>query len=180
MDEVKRIDRKLVYEGGIVNFYEDTMEMPSGHHAAWDYIEHKKGASCVIPVLADGRILMVRQFREAIDLNTLEIPAGAKTERNEPSEDCAARELEEETGYRAGKLTWLCRTATTPAFCNELLDIYVATDLVPTEQNLDEDEYLCVEKWELDELLEKIYAGELVDAKSVIAILAYRTKYIGK
>ena len=176
MEDIIRIRRELVYKGKILNFYEDYMALPNGNTAVWDFIEHK-GAAAVVPVTSDGKILMVRQYRNALERYTLEIPAGAVNYLGEPKEECAARELEEETGYRAGKLEWLMNVNTTVAFCNELIGIYVAQDLIPTSQHLDEDEFLNVEKHDLDELLAMVYDGRITDGKTAAALLAYRVKY---
>ena len=176
MEDIRRIRRDLVYKGKILNFYEDYMALPNGNTAVWDFIEHK-GAAAVVPVTSDGKILMVRQYRNALERYTLEIPAGAVNYLGEPKEECAARELEEETGYRAGKLEWLMNVNTTVAFCNELIGIYVAQDLIPTSQHLDEDEFLNVEKHDLDELLAMVYDGRITDGKTAAALLAYRVKY---
>ncbi|MDI9243114.1 NUDIX hydrolase [Fusibacillus kribbianus] len=176
MEDIRRIRRELVYKGKILNFYEDYMALPNGNTAVWDFIEHK-GAAAVVPVTSDGKILMVRQYRNALERYTLEIPAGAVNYLGEPKEECAARELEEETGYRAGKLEWLMNVNTTVAFCNELIGIYVAQDLIPTSQHLDEDEFLNVEKHDLDELLAMVYDGRITDGKTAAALLAYRVKY---
>ena len=176
MEDIRRIRRELVYKGKILNFYEDYMALPNGNTAVWDFIEHK-GAAAVVPVTSDGKILMVRQYRNALERYTLEIPAGAVNYLGEPKEECAARELEEETGYRAGKLEWLMNVNTTVAFCNELIGIYVAQDLIPTSQHLDEYEFLNVEKHDLDELLAMVYDGRITDGKTAAALLAYRVKY---
>ena len=87
---------------------------------------------------------------------------------------CAAREMEEEIGYHAGKLEKLLTTATTGAFCNECIDVYLAMDLQKTVQHLDEEEILNVECWELEDLCQMIFSGELIDAKTIAAILAYK------
>ena len=96
MEEIKRIKRELAYQGRILNIYRDYMSLPNGHTAVWDYVEHK-GAAAVVAVADDGKILMVRQYRNALERYTLELPAGAVNEVGEPKEVCAARELEEET-----------------------------------------------------------------------------------
>ncbi len=176
MDEIKRVKRELIHRGKIVNFYEDYMALPNGNTAVWDYIEHK-GAAAVVPVTKEGKILMVRQYRNALERYTLEIPAGAVNYLGEPKEECAARELEEETGYRAGTLEWLMNVNTTVAFCNEFIGVYVAQDLIPAKQHLDEDEFLNVEEHELEELLSMVYDGTITDAKTLAALLAYRVKY---
>ena len=95
---VVRLDRQLKYQGNILKIYEDTV-LANGHEAHWDYIHHD-GAAAVLPVTSEGKILMVRQYRNALDRYTLEIPAGKLDAPGEPKVECAFRELEEETGYR--------------------------------------------------------------------------------
>ena len=177
MDDIKRINRELKYSGHILDFYEDTMSFPNGNTMPWDHVAHRMGAACVLPVLPNGKIMLVRQYRNSIERYTYEIPAGCRDSLTESTMDCAARELEEETGYRAGHIEKLITVATTVAFCNEVLDVYVATDLVPTARHLDENEYVDVYEFELDELIDKIYAGEIQDSKTLGAILAYKNKY---
>ena len=174
-DSVVRLKRELRYEGTILKIYEDTV-MANGHEAHWDFIHHD-GAAAVLPVTDDGKILMVRQYRNALDRNTLEIPAGKLDAHDEPKIECAYRELEEETGYRTEKLEYLMSVNTTVAFCDEAIDIFVARNLIPSHQHLDEDEVIDVEAWELKDLLELIYAGKMTDAKTVAAITAYAVKY---
>ncbi len=176
MEEIKRINRELKYRGAIVDFYSDTMLLPNGHTAQWDYIAHK-GAAAVVPVTDDGKILMVRQYRNALERYTLEIPAGSLNYAGEPKIDCAFRELEEETGYRADHLEHLLDINTTVAFCNELIGVYVARKLIPSRQHLDEDEFLNVQAYDLDELLGMISEGKITDAKTVASLLAYKLKY---
>ena len=173
-DSVVRLKRELRYEGTILKIYEDTV-MANGHEAHWDFIHHD-GAAAVLPVTDDGKILMVRQYRNALDRNTLEIPAGKLDAPDEPKIDCAYRELEEETGYRTEKLEYLMSVNTTVAFCDEAIDIFVARNLIPSHQHLDEDEFIDIEACELSGLCEKIYAGEIQDAKTVAAILAYANR----
>ena len=175
-DEFKRLDRELVYKGSIIDFYKDTVQVPNGRVVKWDFIKHQ-GAAAVVPLTADGKLLLLRQYRNALDRYTLEIPAGGLNGPDEPTKEAAARELEEETGYRAGKIQWLITIRTTVAFCNEKIDIYVATDLIPGSQHLDEDEYIDVEAYTVDELCEKIFAGEIEDSKTISAIMSYRAKY---
>ena len=115
MDEIRRIKRELAYKGVILNIYKDYMSLPNGRTAIWDFVEHK-GAAAVVPVTEEGKILMVRQYRNALERYTLEVPAGALNDVGEPKDICAARELEEETGYRAGTLEWLININTTVAF----------------------------------------------------------------
>ena len=148
-EKIKRINRELKFKGKILDFYQDTIEVDGDHTVVWDFIGHK-GAAAVVPVTADGKILMVRQYRNALDRYTLEIPAGALDEVGEPGIECASRELEEETGYRSENLEWLITLRTTVAFCNERIEVYVAHDLIP---------------------------GEIEDAKTVSSLMAYAVKY---
>ena len=102
-EEFKRLNRELVYKGSIIDFYKDTVQVPDGNVVKWDFIKHQ-GAAAVLPVREDGKILMVRQYRNALDRYTLEIPAGGLNGADEPTKEAAARELSEETGYTAGKM----------------------------------------------------------------------------
>lgn len=172
---VERLGRELKYQGTILKIYEDQV-ISNGHECRWDFIHHD-GAAAVIPVTDEGEILMVRQYRNALDRFTLEIPAGKLDSPDEPTLDCATRELEEETGFKAGKMEFLLSVNTTVAFCDEHIDIYLARDLVPSHQHLDEDEVIQVERWKLADLEELIYTGKITDSKTIAAILAYARKY---
>lgn len=172
--EYKRLKRELVKKGTIIDYYHDTMQVPNGNTAVWDFIDHKGAAACVA-VKENGKLVMVRQYRNALERETLEIPAGGIN----PGEDmCSAalRELEEETGYRAGKSEFLLSIRTTVAFCNERIDIYLAENLIAGNQELDEDEYVDIEEYSLDELLSMIDNGQIQDSKTICALLAYYRK----
>lgn len=175
-EDVKRTGRDLIYKGEILEVYKDHMEFSNGHKADWDFIHHD-GAAAVVPVMDDGRILMVRQYRNALERYTLEIPAGKLDAPGEPGIQCSKRELEEETGYRSQHLEWLLTLRTTVAFCDEKIEIYVADHLEPSRQNLDEDEFVDVKSYDLEELKEMIYTGKIEDSKTVAALLAYDVKY---
>ncbi len=172
MEKYERIDRELVYEGTIINMYKDTIKIPNGNIAKWDFISHK-GAAAVLPVNKDGKIILVKQWRNALDRFTYEVPAGGREGADEPMIDCASRELEEETGYRCDNLSFLLSLQTTVAFCNERIDVFLAKDLVKTHQNLDEDENIEVVEFDIHDLLDMIRRGVLQDSKTVSAILAY-------
>ena len=175
-DEIKRVKRELKFKGKIIDFYQDTMEINGDHTVIWDFIKHK-GAAAVVPVTDEGKILMVRQYRNALERYTLEIPAGALDTADEPGITYASRELEEETGYRSENLEWLINLRTTVAFCNEKIEVFVAKNLIPSKQHLDEDEFIDLGAYTMEELKEKIYSGEIEDAKTVSALLAYEVKY---
>ena len=172
MNEYKRIGRTLIKTVAIIDYYQDTIQLPDGSVKTYDFIDHK-GAAAVVPVLPDGRIIMVRQERNAIDGESLEIPAGGKNP-GEEFDVAAARELEEETGYRCDKISHLFDLYTTVAFSNEKIGIYLAEDLIPSKQNLDEDEYLSVEIHSLEELQNMITQGSIQDAKTIAALMYYK------
>lgn len=175
-EEIRRIKRELVHKGAVIDMYCDTMEFENGNTAKWDFIHHD-GAAAVVPVTDEGKILMVHQYRNALERYTLEIPAGKFDDPKEEGIVCAARELEEETGYRSENLEWMITLRTTVAFCNERIEIFAAHNLIPSKQNLDEDEYIDVGAYTIDELKEKIFTGEIEDSKTVSALLAYDIKY---
>lgn len=174
MEHIKRVGRTLKHKGSILSFYEDDIMTPDGNVAKWDFIEHS-GAAAVIPVLDDGRILLVRQFRNALDRETLEIPAGG-INKGEEAYAAAMRELEEETGYKTDRLTHLVSLVTAVAFCNEIIEVYTAKNLCKTQQHFDEDEFIDVESYTEDEITDMIYSGKIQDSKTIAAIMAYINK----
>lgn len=176
MEPLKRLDRTLVKKCHIFDLYEDTVEAPDGSVQKYDFIKHK-GAAAVIPVREDGKILMVRQYRNALNRFTLELPAGGRNGEEEPTIVCAARELEEETGYHSDHLEKLLSLKTTVAFCDELIDIYVAKDLVKTQQHLDEGEFVDVEAYDIEELVQMVTDFTIQDGKTIAGIMTYYNKY---
>lgn len=175
MGEFKRVGRELSYQGKILKVYTDHVEV-NGLESNWDYVHHNGGAA-VVPVTKDGKILMVRQYRNALDRFTLEIPAGALDSIKESGAECVARELEEETGYVSNSIEWLITTHSWVAFTNEKVEIFVAKDLIPSKQKFDEEESIELEEYTLAELKEMIFKGEISDSKTVAGILAYAMKY---
>lgn len=175
-NKLVRIKRDLQCEGAITKYYKDTVQLPNGKTAIYDFVGHN-GAAAAVAVLDDGRLLMVSQYRNALDRFTLEIPAGGLNP-DEPTIEAAAREVEEETGYTCGKIEPLITIRTTVAFCNEKIDIYLATELKKGSQHLDEDEFVNVKAYTLEELEKMIYDGVIEDSKTIAAILAYKNKYI--
>lgn len=175
MEQYRRLKRELIAKGAIIDYYQDTMLIPNGNQAKWDLIDHK-GAAAVVAVREDGKLLMVRQYRNALERETLEIPAGGLNGRDEPTEAAARRELEEETGYICGEMELLNSIYTTVAFCNEKIDIYLTKDLKPGKQHLDEDEYINVEAYSLEELKQMIYQCRIQDSKTICAIMTYAAK----
>ncbi len=168
-----RESRDLVYEGSILDIYKDHMVWENGHEEDWDFVAHRMGAACVVAVTKENKIVLVRQYRNALERETLELPAGC---RNTPEEDmaiAAKRELEEETGYKAGYMEQLLSLKSTVAFCDEQIDVFLARELSEGTMDLDEGEDIAVELYDLEEVLSMIYAGKIQDAKTVSGILAY-------
>lgn len=178
MEPVKRLKRELIYKGAVVEVYKDTVEL-NGKVEEWDFVKHD-GAAAVVAVDNEGKLLLVKQHRNALDRFTLEIPAGKLDSPDEPTITCAARELEEETGYKAGKIEPLITVNTTVAICNEKIDIYLATELSKGQVHLDPMEEINVESYSLSELKEMIFEGKITDSKTVSGILAYATKVNGE
>lgn len=174
--KLTRLKRELASEGKVLNFYRDTIQLPDGKIEKWDFVGHKhRGGSCVVPVLEDGRVLMIHQYRPAADRETTELPAGAWEKDDPDPASTAARELEEETGYRCGRIRHLVSLDTAIAWCNERVEIYLAEGLERTGegQHLDEAEEIRMEAIPAQELRRRIYAGEIRDAKTVAGLLAY-------
>ena len=176
-EDVKRMGRELAYQGTVLKVYKDHMKFSNGNTEDWDFIHHD-GAAAVIPGMDDGKILMVKQYRNALERDTLEIPAGKLDDPDEEGIVCASRELKEETGYSSDDLEWLLTIRTTVAFCNERIEVFVARNLIPGEQHLDEDEFVDVKAYKLEELKEMIFEGKIQDSKTMAAILAYESKYL--
>lgn len=170
--EFERIKRTLVRKAHIFEMYEDTLKLPDGNNVVYDFLSHK-GAAAVIPVLEDGRILMVRQYRPSVDRITVEVPAGGRNSRDEDYMVAAGRELEEETGYRSENITHLVTLQTAVAFSDETVEVYVADQLIRTEQKLDAEEFIEVVPYEVSVLRDMIKSGEIRDAKTVASIMAY-------
>lgn len=173
--KLKRLDRQLVSEGSVFRFYRDRMQLPDGKIEYWDYVDHKKtGGAAVVPVLSDGRILLIRQFRPAVDKETLELPAGARNTPREDPKETAARELMEETGFTSDRITKMLHLDTATSWCGETTDVYLAENCVRKgEQELDEAEEIGLQVLTFDEALAMIYDGRITDSKTVAGILAY-------
>ena len=173
--KLRRLDRTLASPGKVLEFYRDRVQLPDGQQENWDFVHHKRGGgACVVPVLPDGRILLIHQYRPAVDRETTELPAGAFDMDDSDFSITASRELEEETGYRCGKISRLVRLDTAIAWCDEKVEVYLAEDLTKSgSQNLDEAEEIGLEAIPVEELKRRIFAGEIRDAKTVAGILAY-------
>jgi len=157
------------YKGKIVSIRVDTIRQASGNTTIREVVRHPGGVAA-IPILDDDRILLIRQFRYPIGKYIYEIPAG-KLDSGQPPLETMKRELEEETGYRAGMLQHECSFYTTPGISDELIYLYTARDLVPCSQNLEEGEHITLEALSVEECLRKIRTGEICDGKTILGIL---------
>jgi ADP-ribose pyrophosphatase len=173
MDFYKITARKEIYHGRIVRVVLDDVEMPNGMTVKREIVLHHGEGVGILPVDPDGNIYLVRQYRHPLFKHVLEIPAGI-AEQGENPEDCAAREIEEEIGYRPQKLTFLVAANNTVGLSNDRIHLYLAEGLVKTSQNLDEDEIIEVEKYSLAECEKMIETGEIIDSKTILAIFAYK------
>ncbi len=160
------------YSGSFFEVVEDTISMPDGNLAKRAVVV-RGNAAAIIPVDKDGNIIFVRQYRHPAKQMVLEIPAGM-FDRDEEPLTCAERELTEETGFIAGKMTFVTKMYISIGFTNEMIYLYLAEDLTVGAQDLDEDEFVEVEKYSLDDAIEMIYDGRIVDSKTMVGLLAYK------
>ncbi len=172
IDSGKRISREEVYKGKIFTVAEDTIEFPNGSKAVWDVLLHD-GAAAIVPIDDDGLIVLVQQYRCVKDGMIWEIPAG-KLEKDEDPAICAARELEEETGYKAKQVRRVGSIYSAVGFSDEVVEIFVANGLEEGTMNLDEDEYVNVKKFTLKDVIDMIINGEIKDSKTISAIFTVK------
>ncbi len=166
---------EILFHGRVFDLQVDDIEYDSGNKAIREVALHP-GGSVIVPVKEDGRIIMVKQFRYPFQKFMLELPAG-KLEKDEDPQNCAERELTEETGYSTKSINKLGAIATTPGFCTEVLHIYLAENLTPGNHNREEGEYgMEMFEYTLDEIDEKITSGEIIDSKTICGIHYYKNK----
>jgi ADP-ribose pyrophosphatase len=168
------LSHQVVYRGKIVTLHVDTIRQESGSATLREVVLHPGGVTAV-PVLDDGRILLIRQFRYPIGKFILELPAG-KLDSGQSPMDTVAREIEEETGSCARTLSYETTFYTTPGICNETIHLFVAKDLVQSAQRLEEGEHITLEAYTLEECLKKIATEEINDGKTILGILWYQMR----
>jgi ADP-ribose pyrophosphatase len=157
------------YRGAFLEMRTERVSLPNGKTIELDMIRHP-GASAVVPFVSDDEVLLIRQYRYAAGGTIYEVPAG-KLDPGESPESCAARELEEEAGQRAGRLDPLGAIWTTPGFTDERIHLFAAFDLEAVPQRLQADEVIELVRKPLAEALELVWSGELSDAKSALALV---------
>ncbi len=168
LDE-KTLSSEQKFDGKIVKLFVDKAELENGEIVTREMIKHPGGV-CIVPLDENNNVLMVRQFRYPPHKVLLEIPAG-KLEFNENHRECGLRELKEETGCTCDEFTYLGNLIPTPAYDNEVIHMYLARGLHGGEQDLDDDEFLDVEKIPLEKAVEMVMNNEIEDAKTQIALL---------
>ena len=166
----KILSEDVAWKGKILDVHRLEVELPNGRRSARDIVRHP-GAAAVVALTESGKIVLVRQYRTAIDRVTVEIPAG-KLDPGEDPLDCAKRELHEETGFRAGKIRFLTSIVTSCGFCDEMIHIYLATHLEFDAPDPDDDEFVNVDLVPLSELIDAVLDGKIEDAKTVVGALA--------
>ena len=165
----KRIDRKTVFEGRIINVYNDTVVLPDGKTTHRELVEHHGGV-CIAALTENGGLLFVRQFRYPYNRVLLELPAG-KIEKGENPLSAGIRELEEECGVTAKSVVPMGEVYPTVAYCTEIIHLFLARGLKKTKQHLDEGEFLSVEEIPLKEAVRLVMDGKIADSKTVALVL---------
>ncbi|MDF0132200.1 NUDIX hydrolase [Staphylococcus pseudintermedius] len=165
--EEKTISKESIYKGKIIEVEKHKVSLPNNETAYREVVKHN-GAVAICALTPDKQVILVKQYRKALEQELLEIPAG-KLEPGEDRESAAMRELEEETGYKAKKLTLIGEVYGTPGFSNEKISVYFADNLVEGKVNLDEDEFVEKVLYSLDDVKKAVEARTIEDAKTFIA-----------
>ena len=174
--DFKVIDSQTCFEGYILDIHRDRIEFENGLQADRELVVKHHEAAAVIAVDNEGNLLMVKQYRYGTGFEMLEIPAGLM-DPGEDHETCAARELQEETGMKANRLTRLFDYYATPGYCTEKIVFYLAQDLEPAEQHLDDDEFLTVHKVPIQEAVQMVADGTITDGKTIAAVFAAWSRF---
>ncbi|ANR68177.1 MULTISPECIES: NUDIX hydrolase [Staphylococcus] len=164
----KTLHKESIYKGAIIDLEVHDIELPDGQTSKRELVYHN-GAVAVCAINPDNQVILVRQYRKPAEKTLLEIPAG-KLEINEERESAAKRELEEETGYIAENLELITEMYGSPGFSNEKISIYLAKDLKIGEMNLDDDEFIEIETYNIEEITIMLQNKEIEDAKTIIAL----------
>jgi ADP-ribose pyrophosphatase len=171
--KVKKTD--IIFKGFVFDIKVDQIEYNSGNEGVREVILHNGGA-VVLPVTNDGKIVLVKQYRYPFDEFMYELPAG-KLEKNEDPKECATRELTEETGYTSEKISFLGKVYTSPGFCNEILYVYLAENLVAGDHDREEGEDgMEVYELTIDEIDKMMMEGKIVDGKTISGLYFYKNR----
>lgn len=171
----RTIDEEVIYKGKVIELLVQNVEVFNGNTAKREIVRHPGGVA-VLAFKDKDTILFVQQYRKPIDKHLLELPAG-KLEKDEEPLECGIRELEEETGYKAGKVTYLGKIVSSPGFCDEHIYLYMAEELTMGVKGGDEDEFINVHELSLSDVKRRIISGEIIDGKTLSALLHYFIRF---
>lgn len=175
MIEFNKEKSELLYDSKIVSLYKDYLKTPKGNVVEYDYIKHKSGGGAGALIVDDDEYTyLVKQYRNSLDSINIEIPAGGYSYIGEKGEDCAMREVEEEIGFIPGKLFHVSNIISSVGTYDEKTDIYIGINLTKGERKLDPDEFIEIIHIPIDEAVDMIYSGEIIDSKTIVALLAYK------
>ena len=177
MEPEVRLTSERIFDGRILNLRVDAVALPGGGEATREVVEHRP-ACVIVPLDGDGDVLLVRQYRHAVGEVLLEAPAGL-VEEGELPEECARRELPEETGHAAADIERIGAFWPSPGFCDELMHVFLARGLTPGQPSPDEDENIEVVRYPLERVLKMIESGEIRDGKTIAAVLM-TSSFLGK
>ena len=164
----KKVSSEKIFTGRLINLYLDKVELPNGNFSTREWVDHP-GAVCIVPILPSGEIGLIKQYRYGPRQEFIEIPAG-KLDKEELPENCANRELAEEIGYKAKKLTLLTKIHPAIGFSNEVMWLFLGEQLVKTKRKLDHDEFLDLAPTSLEKAYDLILTGNITDVKTIIGI----------
>ncbi len=173
-----KINSETIFAGKVLTVKKDDIRLPDGNKGYREYCEHN-GAVAVIPIDKDGTVYMVRQYRYACGRDFLEVPAGKYDYIGEPPIKAAARELKEETGLTAKNMVFIGNYISSPAILTEKIALFMATDLTVGETDFDDDEFINIEKYPLNKLVDMVIGGEIEDGKTISAVLKANKILIG-
>lgn len=171
----KLIKSKNVFNGKLLKVYQDEVQLPNGKSSTREFIKHP-GASACIPFLTNSKIGLIKQYRYSVGEEMYEIPAG-KINMNESPIECARRELEEEIGFQSQKLTFLTKIHPAVGFCDEIISIYIAENLIKTSTKFDDDEFVELIPTTMKDALKMVRRGLISDVKTIIALFWYDKYY---
>ena len=171
MTELKEstVSSEKVYDGTLLDVRKDIVKLPNGNESTREWINHP-GAACIIPIMSDGKLALIKQYRYPVQSTMIELPAG-KLDIGEKPEVCAIRELEEEIGYLADKLTFVTKIHPAIGFANEEMWIFLAENLIKSKKNTDHDEFVELIPTSIEDALQMVWNGEITDVKTIIGIL---------
>lgn len=176
--EEKTMKTEKIYEGKILNLRIDTVELPDKKYSKREIVEHP-GAVAIVALTDDNEIILVKQYRKAVERELLELPAG-KLEIGEEPKETAIRELKEETGFSSNKIEYLLEFYTSPGFTDEKMYIFLAEGLIEGEAQPEKDEYIEVLRVKLDDLIDMIYKGEITDSKTIVGAFTIKEHLLNK